>query len=194
MDDNAKNVIRLAAVAVGAYIAYQWLESSGMWAQWFGASSNVFTDPNALLAYCQKNSAGQATYSVSGKQTTATCAQWLAANQAASSSSGTAAPSSGSPSPTPAPPAPAIDQTLVAQLRAAAMANPILGTDKATVDQWNYLLNELNPVAIVTDLSSIGIVRGENDSMDAEAYVTLRSRAGLSGIWFENLEQPQWLN
>lgn len=81
---DSKQLIKYAMIAVGAYILYNWLQSSGMWASWFGgtvAASNSFTDPTLLMNYCQANPAGTAIFTnASGVASSATCAQWIAAN------------------------------------------------------------------------------------------------------------------
>jgi hypothetical protein len=81
---DSKQLIKYAMIAVGAYILYNWLQSSGMWASWFGgtvAASNSFTDPTLLMNYCQANPAGTAIFTNSaGVASSATCAQWIAAN------------------------------------------------------------------------------------------------------------------
>ena len=89
MDDQTKQLIKYGAMAAAAYFVYQWLQSSGLWAQWFGgstASTNTFNTSTALLAYCQANPTGTAVYvdPTTGASSTATCAQWLASNSNAS--------------------------------------------------------------------------------------------------------------
>jgi hypothetical protein len=148
VDDDSLTIVKYAAIGVGLYMLYEWLQSSGMWAQLFGGSS--FSTPATLLTYCQANPTGSATYTGGATPTTATCAAWVAAN---ASTSTTAAPSTTStPTTTTAPPAeasivPAAGSTLVSRLQAAAFASAALGADSANVSQWNYLLQQIWPSA-----------------------------------------------
>jgi hypothetical protein len=165
------SVIKFALIGVAAYIGYQWLQSSGLWAEIFGGSS--FTDTSSLLTYCQANPSGSASY---GGQTAA-CSAWL---QAAS-----AQPTAGSPSPaatsaTVTPPANKTPLTAAQLMAAAGITNP---SQTLTVDQWNYYVtNKISAGATVTDLSAQGIQRGVNDSVTAAQYIALRQQAGLSGL------------
>jgi hypothetical protein len=172
-DDN--QVIKFALIGVGAFLLYEWLQSSGMWAQIFGGA-NSFTTPATLLAYCQANPAGSASY---GGQTAA-CSAWM---QAAGGSASAAVPA---PSPaatgSTVTPAATVTPLTVAQLLAAA---GLTSTPNATqtVDEWNYYVsNKISPTATVTDLSAQGIQRGVNDSVTAAQYIALRQQAGLSGL------------
>jgi hypothetical protein len=83
MDEQTKQWIKYGAVLAAAYFVYQWLQNSGLWAQWFGGTaSNQFNSSSALLTYCQANPNGTAIYvdPTTGASSTATCAQWLASN------------------------------------------------------------------------------------------------------------------
>lgn len=40
MDDNAKLMLKIALIGVAAYVGYRYLQSSGLWAQWFGSPAN----------------------------------------------------------------------------------------------------------------------------------------------------------
>jgi hypothetical protein len=84
MDEQTKQWIKYGAVLAAGYFVYQWLQNSGLWAQWFGGStaSNSFNTSTALLTYCQANPNGTAIYvdPTTGASSTATCAQWLASN------------------------------------------------------------------------------------------------------------------
>lgn len=197
----------LIAVAVG-FLGYEYAKKSGLWAQWFGGNS--FTTSTQLLAYCQANPSGSATYVDStGKASSATCAQWMQANpQAAaraSASSGASTPSGGTTPVSSTTAAPSsltstgmTQAQVLAALIAAAQANPILGSDLANVDQWNFFLRTIEPAAAISDLSMVGVVRGQNDTMSAEQYMQLRAQAGLSGLFpqvLSELEYPyKWVN
>lgn len=39
MDDNAKMVLKVAIIGVAVYFGYRYLQSSGLWAQWFPSSA-----------------------------------------------------------------------------------------------------------------------------------------------------------
>lgn len=78
-----------------------------------------------------------------------------------------------------APPA-AAPSTLAANL--IATAGVTAGTP-LNVDQWNYYLKKLQPNATVTDLSSVGVMRGTPGfTMTADQYAALRTQANLSGL------------
>jgi hypothetical protein len=102
-------IILVLGIGAAAYLVYQYLQSSGLWAQWFGgAAGNVFSDPQKLLAYCAANPTGTATYQAAGSApTTAPCSQWIAAQQhiATTPVSSATNPNSGTSAPPP-PPAP----------------------------------------------------------------------------------------
>jgi hypothetical protein len=101
----ANGIIIALGVAAAGYLVYQWLQSSGLWAQWFGgtaASGNTFSTPATLMSYCQANPGGTATYQVAGgSPTTATCSAWLAAQTPAAT---TPAASTSTPPQSTAPP------------------------------------------------------------------------------------------
>lgn len=71
--------------------------------------------------------------------------------------------------------------TLLQQLEALSAAQGDHQIQR-NVDNWNFLLNQINPSAKVDDLSEVGIVRGTNDAMLAESYMAYRAQAGLSGF------------
>jgi hypothetical protein len=168
-EDNSP--VKIAIIGVAAYLGYMYLQKSGLWAQWFGgaAGSNVFTDPNSLLAYCQANPSGSATYN----NQTATCAQW----QAAAQKSGAGGSGSSGSSPTPpsnSAPTPSADDT--------ALAASLVGTAKLqagakmNVWQWNYILLHMTPTAKNLNTSN------NASEMTAADYVAARKAAGLSGL------------
>lgn len=135
MDENTKQLIKYGAMAAAAYFVYQWLQTSGLWAQWFGgasaASTNTFNTSTALLAYCQANSTGTAIYvdPSTGASSSATCAQWLASNSNATLPPA-ASPSSGL--------APNYQQT-ISLMEAAA------GNDSQDLDNWAYYWQNATP-------------------------------------------------
>jgi len=171
-------IIKVALIAVGGYLLYEWLNSSGLLAQ-FGIG-NSFTTSASLLQYCQANPTGSATYN----GYTLPCSQWLTAATPAPAPV-TANPISTTPvtsAPSPAPMSSAVSSFSAAQLLAAAgTSNP---NQTYTVDQWNFLLQKMSPSEQVSDLSNVGIVRGVNDTMTAAQYIANRSKAGLSGLGF----------
>lgn len=155
---DTKSILKLAAIGAGLYLLYEWLQSSGLWAEYFGGTS--FATPATLMTYCQANPSGSATYTGGSTPATATCAQWVAANS--------------SPAPTPtttgtpiATVAPTAGSTLIPRLQAAAIAASGLGTDSATVSQWNYLLQQDYPNAPVITVTTAA---GQN-AIPAAQYV-----------------------
>ncbi len=197
MDDNTKMLLKFFAVGAGGILLYVYLKNNGMLpAILGGTASNSFTNPAQLMAYCQANPTGTAIYvDAQGIQHTAPCSQWLSANSSVSSApspSGGSAPTTSLPVATQGA---AINSTVLAQLRAAAIANVALGSDRANVDQWNYFLAQIEPGAVTTDLSSVGIQRGVNDTMDASTYLATRARAGLAGMSQPQESDPYaWVN
>jgi hypothetical protein len=102
----ASGIIIALGVAAAGYLVYQWLQSSGLWAQWFGGatSGNTFSTPATLLAYCQANPNGTAIYqAVGGAPTSAPCSQWIAAQAAPSASAVPVAGATTTPVSVPAP-------------------------------------------------------------------------------------------
>jgi hypothetical protein len=199
-EDNTMTIIKFAAIGVGAYLLYEWLQSSGLWAQWFGGG-NSFSTPATLLTYCQANPTGSATYTGSGTPTTATCAAWMAANGSSSTTSTTssAPPATSTPAPE-ATIAPAAGSTLVPRLQAAAFASSALGADSATVSQWNYLLQQIWPSApIIQNSTPAG-----TGSIPAATYVGYYlaqgfadpslAGAGVSGFNYYDEEPYKWAN
>jgi hypothetical protein len=73
---DSKQLIKWGMIAVAAYFVYEWLVTNGYIGSTVAAASNVFTDPAALLNYCQANPMGTAIYNGSS----ASCASWIAAN------------------------------------------------------------------------------------------------------------------
>jgi hypothetical protein len=162
VDDSTKTIIKVLGVAAGAWLLYQWLNSSGLWGQWFGGNS--FSTSAELLSYCQANPSGSATYN--GQ--TATCAQWMAAaGQSSTAAPATTTTTATAPAATTASIAPAAGSTFVPRLQAAAIANPSLGSDSANVSQWNFLLAQMWPSA-----PQIGVTTpAGNNAISASAYV-----------------------
>ena len=210
MDDTTKTIIKFAAVGVGAYILYNWLQTSGLWAQWFGGNS--FTTPQALLTYCQANPNGTAIYvGQNGVPTSAPCSQWVAANTASGAvqpaAAAAAPPAAAAPAasttttaaaaPAPAPTGtPAAGSTLTQQLTAAAAKNVLMASGQGTVSDWNYLLTQLFPNAPqITNATpagdaNIGVSQYVTYYLGLFPDPTLGGGAGVSGY-----EEPyQWMN
>lgn len=164
MNKETKLITMVVIGAAGVAVVYWYLQKSGLWAQWFGgAASNSFTDPNQLLAYCQTNPGGQATYlDAAGKSYTYPCYRWIAENSG---------PVMNLPDSSP------VDPALLKALQQAAIANPALGSDRGNVDQFNLLLQGIDPSAPIADL---GVPSTE--VMDSQQYLMLRIQAGLSGL------------
>lgn len=172
MNDNTSSIVKIVGLGVGAYLLYQYLQSSGVWAQWFGGNS--FSNPQQLLAYCEANPNGSATYTGGATPATATCAEWIAAN------GGSAAPSAGTAGATTSTTAssttsstpsasvqPAAGSTFISRLQAAAAANPALGSDSANVSQWNFLVDQIWPSAPQISVST----PAGNNNINAATYV-----------------------
>ena len=180
MDDES-SIIKLVIVGVAAYLGYNWLQSSGLWAQWFGGSSSFTTAP-ALLAYCQANPSGTASFN--GQS--APCASWMQA-AAATAPAGTptvaAAPSAVNPTPAPvaAPPAHVTPLTVNQLLNAVAAAGY---ASSASItfdqDQWNYFVTTAVDQNAIVDIALPGYVPGA--LITAAEYIQMRQQAGVSGI------------
>ena len=133
MGDDTKQLIKYAAIAAAAYFVYEWLQTSGLWAQWFGttAATNTFTDPTLLMNYCQANPTGSATYTVNGVSNTATCSQWIASNSA-----------------TPVQTAPIVATNLATNYQQAiAQMQTAAGNDSQNLDNWSYFWQNGVPFA-----------------------------------------------
>jgi len=179
-----KALIKFALIGGGLAALYFYLRSSGLLDQWFGGNS-TFDNSQQLLAYCRQNPTGSASFvDPQGQAHSAPCAQWLASNSA---------------NPTPAATIAADPVAMVDRLRKWAIDNPILGTDSANVDQWNYGFQELKPAGFVpVDNSKVGIERGVNDVMNAAKYMQFRGQLGLAGLagygpTQEAYQFPAWL-
>jgi hypothetical protein len=201
MDDSMKTILKFAAVGVGAYILYNWLQTSGLWAQWFGGG-NSFTNPQQLLTYCQANPSGTAIYvGANGVPNSAPCSQWVAANTASGAvapvTQPVATPAATATAAAPATVAPAANSTLIAQLTKAAAGNMLMPNEMGTVSDWNYLLTQLFPNATqIQNATPAG-----NNTIGAAQYVayylalypdptTTATAAGLTGY-----DEPyQWTN
>jgi hypothetical protein len=174
----SKTFVTIAVIGGALYLVYVYLQKSGMWAKWFtpAGGGNEFTDEAALLAYCNSqdiavNDGGLAVFiDAQGTRHSASCADWI---RSQSTGKGMAALEALHPG---------VDKAMLEKLRAAAMASPILGCDRANVDQWNLLLQELDPAAQTSDLSAAGVERGRNDLMNALTYLSLRCQCGLSQV------------
>ena len=170
---NQKTLVTIAVIGGAGVLLILYLNKSGKLAQWFGstAPANEFIDEPSLLAFCMKqnlqvDNGGQAVFIDStGARHTASCADWLSAQQNQSGGGQTAGLS--------AAPNPAIDKTLLANLREAAMA--VLGRDSANVPQWNLMLREL-------DQQAAPLQSNETGNMTAAQYLGLRMEAGLTQL------------
>lgn len=164
-----KLVIQIAIGAAAAGLLYWWLQKSGLWAQMF--SSNTFNDPQKLLTYCQANPQGQAIYiDQAGQQHTAPCSRWLLANGSSTPAPITETDTFSNP----------VDPALLAALQNAALANPALGQDLGNLDQWNLLLQAVDPTAQSGDLTHLGV--STSDMMTAQQFLMLRVKAGLNSL------------
>jgi hypothetical protein len=163
-----KLIIQIAIGATAAGLLYWWLQKSGLWAQMF--SPNTFSDPSKLLAYCQSNPQGQAIFiDQAGQQHTAACSRWLLVNGS------TPAPITETDNfSTP------VDPALLSALQNAALSNPALGQDLGNIDQWNLLLQSVDPTAESGDLTHLGV--STTDMMTAQQFLMLRVKAGLNSL------------
>lgn len=121
MNDTMEDILKIGAVAVGAYLIWNWLQSSGLLG---AATSSTFTTGDSLMTYCQANPTGSATYTdPSGVTSTATCAAWIASQAPASvpASTSSSASSLGSNY-----------QQAISAMQTAA------GNDMQTLDVWAY--------------------------------------------------------
>ena len=172
-DDSSSGIIKFLIIGVAVYLGYEYLQSSGLWAQWFGGSSagNSFATVAALQAYCTANPNGTAMYN--GQ--TSSCAQWLQAIAAASGSSTAAtATQTQAPPANAAPAAPsAADVALANSLVSKAQLS---STSQLNYWQWNYILKEISP----SDADYDGPANA--NEVTAAQYVAARTAAGLSGL------------
>lgn len=219
MDDQTKKYLMYGGAAIAAgFLIYQVLERTGVWGQWFGSGhTQVFTDRDQLIAWCQQNPNGVAAFSDGGNSETYSAADWLRFSTQAPipglrgpfNPSGTfnfQMTARGVAVPVPTVPISAIPITVgdkvTADLREAALANPVMRGDQGTASQWNMLLAHVDPQAVRGDLSAAGV--GLNDSMDAAAFMRNRAAAGLdslrglgSGVPVEPETMPEpyeWVN
>lgn len=184
MDDSTKQLIKYGAMAAAAWFVYDWLQTSGLWAQWFGgtvtAAANSFNNSTSLLTYCQENPSGTAVFvdPTTGQSSTASCAQWLSSN----------------PQTTPITSTPA--STATPQAQAIAAMQGANGSDSATLDQWSYFWQN-NPTfagapsgygvngSISPTLFNqiLGLNGGNRDSeVSASQFVSwLNTASGMSG-------------
>lgn len=185
---NEGSLLKLALLGAAGYLAYTYLQNSGLWAQWFGGSAaNNFSSASALLQYCQANPSGTASFN--GQS--APCASWL---QAAAGTGTTAAPtSSTTPSPaspttqpaaqTPAVPAAihvtplTVNQLMAATSQVGYPANPGMTFN---MDQWNYFVTVYIDPAAVVDVNYSGYTPGAE--ITASQYIQYRQAAGVSGL------------
>lgn len=182
-DDSTSSIVKFAIIGVAAYLGYKYLQSSGLWVQWFGGTS-TFTDPASLQAYCTANPSGTATYN--GQ--TGTCAQWMQAIAAAGTHASNP-PTTSNPAPTTPTPSPA-DAQLASNLVAAAKVQP---SATMNVWQWNYVLLHMTPTETNLNTSN------NAQEMTAGQYVAARHAAGLSGLaWAAPMLHSQipyrWVN
>jgi len=188
-DDSTSMVIKLAVLGVLGYLGYQYLQNSGLWAQWFGGGVQNFTDPTSLLTWCNANPTLSATYN--GQS--GTCQQWIQASaqtsssgssSSASTSTTTSIPAATSTPSQPAQPArtstPPTGYTLTSAQQ--NLVNQLISTGKVSAStlynvwQWNYVLNELTPGS--TDLNT----PNNAQTVTASQYVAWRAQYGLSGL------------
>ena len=88
---------------------------------------------------------------------------------------------SGAGSPPPAGPAhtaPPVSIVPGEQQKLATALQTKAGVALLNVDGWNYYLRELNPNAVVTDLSEVNVKR--EDKMNVAQYLALRTQAKLT--------------
>lgn len=179
-------IIKWIAVGVGAYILYEWLQSSGLWAQYFGGSS-AFTTASSLETYCQANPTGSATMTANGQTASAPCSQWMTAIQgntanAATPGTSTAAsapPTNSSPANTAAAPTTPVDPNLTAQLTAGMQKQ--VGRSVGTISEWNWILQNIlhSTLPIITASTPYG-----TSQITASQYLQEQQSLGLSGIGF----------
>lgn len=165
---NQKTLITIALVGGAGVLLYLYLRKSGKLDQMFpSAATNEFSDETALLAYCMRQDlqalppASAVFIDSTGAKHTASCADWLSAQQGSGSGQTTGLSAVN----------PAVDKVMLAKLRDAMIGT--LGQDLANVAQWNLVLRELDPQAAPLD--------GEG-SMNAETYLVRRMAGGLPQV------------
>ena len=165
---NQKTLITIALVGGAGVLLYLYLRKTGTLDRLFpSAASNEFTDETALLAYCMRQDlqalppASAVFIDSSGARHTATCADWLSAQQGSGGGQTAGLPAAN----------PAVDQAMLTKLRHAMMAT--VGQDLANVAQWNLLLRDLDPQAAPLE---------GDGSMNAEQYLVRRMQGGLPQV------------
>jgi hypothetical protein len=173
VDDSTKTLLKWSAIAAGAYIAYQYLQSSGLWAKWFGSGvSGIGQAPNVptfntqamLLAHCAMNVTGQAGFiDGQGGLHVHPCVAWLMNDGRVPNAAAKQA----------APTSPTAILSTAPDPRVATLQG-ILG-DSASVEQWNQAYQRIQPGAPNVPPASSGAI-------DAATYISLRNASGLSGL------------
>jgi hypothetical protein len=177
------SIVKLVLIGAAGYLAYNWLQSSGLWAQWFGG--NNFSTAASLLQYCQQNPNGTASFN--GQS--APCSAWLKAAQPTAPPATTS--SSTTPTPAAGPVSTPVIQARVTPLTVQSLLNAVAQQGTAATasttfnsDQWNYFVTTyIDHNALVdVDLTPLGYVQGS--PLTAQQYISLRQQAGISGLGF----------
>lgn len=175
MDDTTKMIVKVAVVGVAAYLGYRYLQSSGLWAKWFGAS-NSFSDPNLLLSYCQANPTLTATFTGGSAPITQPCQNWINAVS--------------TPSPVPVVPpsqTPVVNPPALSDIQAKVVAAAGGPGVTLNADGWNYYWGLVTGVPQTADLFPAG---NRDALMTFAAYLAARASQGLTGRLPMRLASP----
>lgn len=198
------NIVTLLIVGVVGYVGYQYLVSSGMWAQWFGGAASASGLPtiNTIAAGLQSGAFVGAGTNAQGNTVVHQVATgaYYAVNPTSGAVSGASGPGTlavGAPTtvPTqPVVPSSTLTGTLANQLQALAnqyMANmqtagtPVSGLN---VDQWLYYYQLYKGVTVTPNQAeSIIVAAGLTDAtrgtiLPLAQFLTALGSVGLSGI------------
>lgn len=176
---DTSSIIKVGIFAVAGYLLYEWLQKSGLWAQYFGgvapgavpaAGLQSFATADALTAYCKANPSSSATYG----GVSSTCPTWM--QTPATSPASSAPPTTGQQ-----PAAPQVDTALADQL--THLLQQSNSRPLGTVSEWNWLYTHLknDPNAPIIE----GDTQFGTSQITAVQYLQARTGAGLSGIgWY----------
>lgn len=197
----SSNIITLVILGVGGYFLYNYLVSSGMWAQWFGgAATNASGLPsiNTIAAGIQSGAFVAAGTDAQGNTVVHQISNgaYYAVNPTSGAVTGASGPGTlavGAPTTVPpaqTPPA----STLTTQLQALGnqyMANmQALGTPVAglNIDQWSFYYQQLKGASITgAQMETIIVAAGLSDAtrgtiIPVSQFINALGSVGLSGI------------
>jgi len=176
VDDKTKMILKVALIGVAAYFGYRYLQSSGLWAQWFGGvAANSFSDANQLLAYCKANPNGTAVYTGSGQSVTATCQQWIASMGSAPLTSPV------SPTPTPSASVAPLNIPVPTSVQLLQVVNQQPGTLYSS-DQWCWAYNKATGTPCPSNAVAGSSMSADQFVAALQAYNRSGGQVGVAGL------------